>query len=185
MQNTVTITADDMGNVVRQSSTNSEYGFVRLVQQRVTFGNNNWVKNSNVSTLLLGKLDDLVALNLTANQELPGKIIIKEQLVPFNINDAERDLKYAGDTGIICSVNGQPIYRKTFFMSDVTAQDVLLSHTNGQDIKDLYDTGESKTAVPNATVEEAFEVKDEQPQEIVEDTVEEVVEEMVEETFDL
>jgi hypothetical protein len=185
MQNTVTITADDMGNVVRQSSTSTDYGFVRLVQQRVTFGNNNWVKNSNVSTLLLGKLDDLVALNLTANQELPGKIIIKEQLVPFNINDAERDLKYAGDTGIICSVNGQPIYRKTFFMSDVTAQDVLLSHTNGQDIKDLYDTGESKSAVPNATAEEAFEVKDEQPQEIVEDTVEEVVEEMVEETFDL
>jgi len=44
MQSKVNIVADDMGNVIRQSSTSSEYGFVRLQQDRVTFGNNGWVK---------------------------------------------------------------------------------------------------------------------------------------------
>jgi len=34
MQNQVNIIADDMGNVVRQSSSNSEYGYVRLTQKR-------------------------------------------------------------------------------------------------------------------------------------------------------
>ena len=35
MQNSVNILADDMGNVIRQSSSNSEYGYVRLQQQRM------------------------------------------------------------------------------------------------------------------------------------------------------
>ena len=64
MQNSVNILADDMGNVIRQSSSNSEYGYVRLQQQRVTFSNTGWVKNSNITTLLHGKMEDLQALNL-------------------------------------------------------------------------------------------------------------------------
>jgi len=36
MQTKVNIIADDMGNVIRQSSTNSEFGHVRLQQERVT-----------------------------------------------------------------------------------------------------------------------------------------------------
>ena len=115
MQTQVNIVADDMGNVIRQSQNNSEYGYVRLAQKRVTYGNNGWVKNSNLSTLLLGKMEDLQALDLNANTILPGKIVIKESLEPFNSTDPDRDLKYAGDTGIVCCVDGQPIYRKTFF----------------------------------------------------------------------
>ena len=40
MQTQVNIVADDMGNVIRQSQNNSEYGYVRLAQKRVTYGNN-------------------------------------------------------------------------------------------------------------------------------------------------
>jgi len=136
MQSKVNIIADDMGNVIRQSNKGSEYAFVRLQQERVTFGNNNWLKKSNISTLLQGKLEDLQSLQLDQMKSIPGKIVIREQLTPFNENDPDRDLKYAGDTGIICCQDGEPIYRKTFFVADVNAQDVLVAHTNGSDIKD-------------------------------------------------
>ena len=202
MQKQVIILADDMGNVIRQSNNNSEYGYIRLQQDRVTFGNGGWVKRSKVSTLLHGKLEDLQSLDFKANSELAGKIIIKEQLEPFNSNDPDRDYKYAGDTGIICCVDGQPIYRKTFFVADTTAQDVLLAHTNGEDIKDANGTSITKSnsiGVPAASVEEAFDIKSEgfdnstvddvddleESNDEVTDEVSEETEELVEENFEL
>lgn len=202
MQKQVIILADDMGNVIRQSNNNSEYGYIRLQQDRVTFGNGGWVKRSKVSTLLHGKLEDLQSLDFKANSELAGKIIIKEQLEPFNSNDPERDYKYAGDTGIVCCVDGQPIYRKTFFVADTTAQDVLLAHTNGEDIKAANGTSSVKSnsiGVPAASVEEAFDIKSEgfdnstvddvddleESNDEVTDEVNEETEDLVEETFEL
>ena len=60
MQGKVNILADDMGNVIRQSSNNAEYGYVRLQQQRVTFSNTSWVRNSNITTLIHGKVEDKI-----------------------------------------------------------------------------------------------------------------------------
>ena len=161
MQSKVNIIADDMGNVIRQSSTNSEFAHVRLQQERVTFGNTGWVKKSVLSTLLHGKLEDLQSLGLENMKSLPGKIIVKESLEPFNTADPERDYKYAGETGIICCQDGQPIYRKTFYVSDVTAEDVLVAHTNGQDIKEAnggssFNLAKSSVKVDVATSAEAF-----------------------------
>lgn len=200
MQSKVNVCADDMGNVIIQSKNNSEYGYVRLQQDRVTFGNNGWVKKSNVSTLLLGKLEDLQSLNFKSGDVIAGKIVIKEQLEPFNSNDPDRDYKYAGDTGIICCVDGQPIYRKAMFTADVTAQDVLLAHTNGQDIKDANGTA-TVGKIKKGTTLEAFgieetdntqddgtppldEVEEVTENEEVTDEVEELVEEEAE-TFEL
>ena len=45
MQNQVNIQADDMGNVVRLSKNNSDYGFIRLTQDRVIINSNNFVNN--------------------------------------------------------------------------------------------------------------------------------------------
>jgi len=101
MQSKVNILADDMGNVVRQSSSNPEFGHVRLQQTRVTFGNGGWVKKSNISTLLHGKLEDLEELGLDTMDSIPGKIVIKESLQPFSKTDPDRDYKKAGETGII------------------------------------------------------------------------------------
>jgi hypothetical protein len=172
----VSISADELGNVIRQSNTNSEYGFIRLVQERATFGNTGWLKKSNLSTILHGKLEDLQSLGLNATDTLPGKIVIKESLVPFNKNDADRDLKMAGDTGIICSVDGQPIYRKTIFVGDPSAKDVLVSHDNGQDISLANGNVQAKVNT-TVTPAEAFGIGD------VEDAVE--IEEEVEESFEL
>lgn len=161
MQSKVNIIADDMGNVIRQSSTNSEYAHVRLEQQRVTFGNTGWVKKSVLSALLHGKLEDLQSLELENLKSLPGKIIVKESLEPFSKTDPDRDYKYAGNTGIICCQDGQPIYRKTFYVSDTTAEDVLVAHTNGQDIKDAnggseFNLAKASVKVDAATSAEAF-----------------------------
>lgn len=182
MQNQVNIIADDMGNVIRQSSSNSEYGYVRLGQKRVTFGVNGWVKSSNVSTLIHGKLEDLQEMGFKAGESLSGKIIIREQLEPFSKNDPDRDYKYAGDTGIICCVDGQPIYRKTFFVPNVDAEDVLLAHTNGQDIREANGS-ETAVKIEAGKTAEAFGINvDEKEDEVeTEDTSDKVVEDVVEE----
>ena len=189
MQSKVNIIADDKGNVVRQSNTNAEFGHVRLVQTRVTFGNSGWVKKSNISTLLHGKLEDLQEMGLESMEFLPGKIVIKEQLEAFSVNDGNRDYKMAGDTGIICCVDGQPIYRKTFFVADVTAQDVLIAHNNSAAIKEANGLGTTKVVEETKTTAEDFGFDDsEEGDEVeVEETTEEVedAEVEVEETFEL
>ena len=190
MQNKVNIVADDMGNIIRQSSKNAEFGHIRLEQQRVVFGNTGWVKSSNRSTLLHGKMDDLQNLQLNVNTRLTGKIIVKESLTPFSNNDPDRDLKMAGETGIICAVEGEPIYRKTFFVADATAEDVLIAHTNGDAIREAngMNTNAVKTTVTPA---EAFGLEGDEKPEVNEedgtpslDSDEEVVSE-VEETEDV
>ena len=194
MQNKVNIVADDMGNIIRQSSNNAEFGHIRLEQQRVVFGNTGWVKSSNRSTLLHGKMDDLQNLQLSVNTPLTGKIIVKESLTPFSNNDPDRDLKVAGETGIICAVDGEPIYRKTFFVADVTAEDVLIAHTNGDAIREANGTN-SNAVKTTVTPAEAFgldgdDVKNEEvvDEEVVEDVVsesQETEEVLEEETFEL
>ena len=135
MQNKVQIIADELGNVIRVSQNNEEYGYVRLSQDSFQV-NNGFMQRKNVTTLLHGKVEDLREMGIQNMKEIPGKIVVKEQLVPFDANNPDRDLKIAGSTGIICAVDGEPIYRKTMFTSDVTAADVLLDHTNGDDIRE-------------------------------------------------
>ena len=185
MQNKVNIVADDMGNIIRQSSNNAEFGHIRLEQQTVTFGNTGWVKSSNRTTLLHGKMDDLQSLNLNESTPLNGKIIVKESITPFSNNDPDRDLKIAGETGIVCSVDDQPIYRKTFFVADVTAQDVLIAHTNGDAIREA--NGLTSNAVKTTvTPAEAFGLDspvDEQADVVEEEVEDEVTSEVEEEVL--
>lgn len=160
--NRVTVLADDMGCVIRVSQTNPEYGFIRLQQQRVQFTNGGWVKSTNVSTLLHGKVEDLESLNFQADQEIGGKIVIKEQTEPFNPNNPDRDLKYAGNTGVICCAYGEPIYRKTFFTTNIEEDDVLIAHTNGDAIREAngISTEQPATDSFNEVEEEEFTNED-------------------------
>lgn len=166
----VTVLADDMGCVIRVSQTNPEYGFIRLQQQRVQFTSGGWVKSTNVSTLLHGKVEDLESLDFQANQEIAGKIVIKEQTEPFNPNNPDRDLKYAGGTGVICCAYGEPIYRKTFFTTNTEEGDVLIAHTNGDAIREA-------NGIPTETIESV-----EEPEAEEQITEEEVTEDIESET---
>ena len=134
----VKVTPDKAGQAIILSTNNPEFGFVRVEQTRTTIDDNGWVKNKPVAALILGSVAELRKAGFTAGQELDGKIVIREQLTPFNKNAPEKDLKVAGKTGITCMVNEQPIYRKAFYSQDANAQDVLIAHTNVEVIKAAY-----------------------------------------------
>ena len=179
MQNLVNIQADDMGNVIRQSDPKSEYGFIRLTQSKPVISPTGWFSPKNLSALILGKVEELKSGGFTANQKLSGNIVIVEQLEPFNNNDPDRDYKYAGDTGIVCCVDGQRLHRKTFFAADLSKTDVLIAHDNADAIREANGHAPMTNA---ATITSAadFGINTESV-----DTVEEVEEEEVVETEDV
>jgi hypothetical protein len=183
MQNKVQIVPDELGNVIRVSQNNSEFGHVRLQQERVTFGNTGWVNRKTVSTLLHGKVEDLREMGLHNMKELTGKIVIRESLEPFNSTDPDRDLKIAGDTGIVCCQDGQPIYRKTMYTADANAEDVLVAHDNGDAIREANNSGSTATKLKAVSANEAFDVetKSEDKQVDLEDSIAEVNAEALEE----
>jgi hypothetical protein len=138
MSNKVKVTADEAGAVIVISDGNSEYGHIRVIQERVIFDDRGWARKKPVSALVPGTVEDLKSLGWVNHQELEGKVIVKESLKPFNPKDPDRDLKIAGKTGIICCQDGKPIYRKTFYNEASNAGDILIEHTNGEDIRNAY-----------------------------------------------
>ena len=138
---TVKIDADELGNVIRQSSKNPDYGFIRLTQKRRMIGANNFVNVKQLSTLIHGKIEDLEETGLQHTKEINGKIYIIEQTTPFNEENPDIDLKMAGTTGIICATSdGEPIYRKTFYSENENVNDTLVAHANGDAIREANGT---------------------------------------------
>jgi hypothetical protein len=139
MNSTVKIVADaTTGAVVRVSETNPEFSSVRLEQTRTVIGNNNFIERKTVSTLLQGATSDLTAMGFYAGQELPGSIVVEESMTPFNKKNPERDLKIAGETGIVCRVGDQPIYRRSTYSTASNAQDILIKHDNVEQLRTAY-----------------------------------------------
>jgi hypothetical protein len=139
MNSTVKIVADaTTGAVVRVSETNPDFASVRLEQVRTVIGNNNFIERKTVSTLLQGATSDLTAMGFYAGQELPGSIVVEESLTPFNKKNPERDLKIAGETGIVCRVGDQPIYRRSTYSTASNAQDTLIKHDNVEQLRSAY-----------------------------------------------
>jgi len=212
MQSNVTIVPDELGNVIRVSKNNSDYGHVRITQESVSYTPNGWVKKSSRSTLIHGTVEDLTEIGIAEEKTLPGKIVIKESTDAFNSSDPDRDLKVAGDTGVICCAHGEPIYRKAFYTLNDNDQDEFLAHTNGDAIKEAQAAASSNDALKNAgqaqqaistedlaeiqnniEAEKAKDVKGSKTKakakaEVAEEVVEEadeLIEEEKEETFDL
>lgn len=81
---------------------------------------------------LVSTLDTICA---TAGSKIPGKLIAIEAVTPFRKVNAELDLKYADRTaGIVCRVDDQPIYRQIVHKYSSEAQDILVQHTNRDEI---------------------------------------------------
>jgi hypothetical protein len=137
MNKSVKVTADKAGIVVNISKNNADYGYVRVSQVRAVF-EGGWTRKKTLSALISGTVEDLKDLGFKAGMELPGKIQIVEQLDAFNTDNPEKDYKIAGDTGVVCCVDGQPIFRKTFYSDDEQSQDTMLKHNNTEDIKARY-----------------------------------------------
>ena len=142
MNSKVKVVARD-GQVVVPGENNPDFASIRVEQTRVMFVDN-WIKKKELSALIQGPTEELTSLGFVAGMELPGSIYIKESITPFRAANPERDLKYAGKTGVICMQDENPIYRVTVYNSN-SDEDVLVKHTNSVEIANAQDV-----AVTNA-----------------------------------
>ena len=132
----VTVTADKNGNIVKISENNPEFGFIR-VEQIATQIANGWLRKVKRSAIINGNVNDLLDAGFKDGQELAGKIVVVESFNAFNPENPDRDLKIAGDTGIICRVDDQPIYRQSVYTVNDQAQDEFIMHDNTDEIKEV------------------------------------------------
>lgn len=170
-ENQVEIVPNEHGAKIRVSANNPEYAHVLLVQNKTWIAPSGWVRQRRMSTLLNGKVELIKELGLSRMKYLPGQIVIKEQLEPFaDSNDPDRDIKYAGNTGVICCKEGEIIYRKTYYDATGLDTDVLVQHTNSdairtankavQNSEDQTDVHYDKTSM--LTAEKFFTANDEE-----------------------
>lgn len=153
--NNVVVTSDQLGNVVGISPNNPEYGYIRVEQNAKQITEGGWFRMVRRSALIKGKVEDLLAADFQAGEFIPGKIVVRESFEPINPNDTERGLKIAGDTGVICRVDDQPIYRDTVFTTDLDAQDVFIQHNNTEEIKEVQTASRSMASLIKARPAEA------------------------------
>ena len=133
----VTVTADKNGNVIGVSENNPEYGYIRVEQVATQIDDRGWLRNVKRSSLIKGLVQDLAETGYREGTELPGRIVVKESTVPFNQNNPDRDLKIAGETGVICRIDDEPIYRQTFYTTNPSAVDELIMHNNSEEIREV------------------------------------------------
>jgi hypothetical protein len=157
MNSKVFVQADETGAVITVSENNPEFGYVRVQQTRTMIDDNGFVRRREISALMPGSVEDLKALNLYGGQALDGKIVIEESLNPFNKKNPERDLKVAGETGIVCTLGGLPIYRRTKFSFNESTPDTTVDHDNVDQLRAAYAAQQSNAALQPA--EEDFTIE--------------------------
>ena len=144
MNSKVRVVADaTTGAVINVSENNPEWGYIRVSQSRLIIGDNGFLTPKTLNFLIKGTVDTLKQAGFYAGQELPGNILIEESLEPFNKKNPERDYKVAGDTGIVLTVNGSPIYRRTVYSASANAEDTLMKHDNVEELRAAYSTKSS------------------------------------------
>ena len=151
MNNLVTVRKEN-GATVRVSN-NPEYGYV-VLEQIASELKGGWISDKTLTTIIQGKTSVLESMDLS--KPLIGKIVVLESIKPFNDKQPERDLKYAGDTGIVCMDGDNPIYRKTEFTYDINKHSEFIKHTNGADIRNANSTNQAVESL-SAFKEESVE----------------------------
>lgn len=134
------------GTIVSAYKSNPEFGYVVISEVAPTIDGNGFLrKNKKVSTIK-GAVEDLKEMNYQDGQELAGQIVIRESLEPTNPNNPEQDIKYAGDTGVICMKGGQPIYRTSLYTLDMSLTDEYVAHDNTEEIKQAQEAKAESSA---------------------------------------
>lgn len=153
----VKIAGDDLGNFITISPNNPEYGWM-FVEQMTNEFTNGWLKTVKRSARIMGKVTDFELAGYKKGTELPGKIIVLESLTPFDNENPDRDLKIAGKTGVICRYDDQPIYRQTFYTTNLNSFDELIAHTNQDEIRDVMNAQRMMSELQTAAVEQPAEL---------------------------
>jgi len=157
MDSKVKVVADATTNLVINQSANPLFGYVRVVQNRVVIDDNSFMKRKEFSALIHGPIEDLQAVGYKEGMELPGKIIAEESLEPFNKKGPNKP-KTAGDTNVICSLGGFPIYRRTKYTDKVNSEDILIAHDNKAEVKAAY-ANTAKAIKPNQEFDKAADIE--------------------------
>ena len=189
----VRISPDEQGNAIRVSKNNPEFAHMRATQEKVDFSASGWVNRKVFSSLIHGKTEDLQEMGFKAGEELPGNIVVMESFEPFNSNNPERDLKIAGDTGIVCKGLGEggevrDIYRTTKYDATGMLQSVTIPHINGDEIREANGNAPKKTVSQsdlNEVLTKKSDKKAKKEDEIVEEKKKEEEVVVENETFEL
>jgi len=126
METNVIVTGRD-GEVVIVSKSNSDIGYIRVIQTRLLINNVGFAKYVSLSALVFGSVNDLTSLGWINGQILPGRIVVKEGIAPFESSRPDKDLKRKSKSGDVCKFNGFPIYRKTMYTTNLNESDVFLT----------------------------------------------------------
>lgn len=181
--NNVKVLANEMGAVVNVSPNNPEFGYIRVKQTTASFNSDGWLTTEDRYALLKGKLEGLQSLGYDLTTTLPGKLVRQESLEPF---DDYSTPKVAGSSGVVCKVNGQPIYSRVTYDPTGTKQDILIPHDNKEEIITAMNNNSTPVNMPPVTTQEAFDEPSEVEEEVIEDKVDQSLNEEVEieETID-
>ena len=158
METKVKVTGDELGNVIHQSVNNPEYGYVRVEQVKSVIDDNGFLRRRVISALIQGTIEDLNEENYYVGKELPGKVIIIESTKAPNKKDETKNLKYAGNTGVVCKINGQSIYRKTIYTIITNVTDELVKHDNSEEIKAANGQSKIKVSAINPAASDEFNI---------------------------
>lgn len=156
MDSKVKVVADATTELVINQSANPLFGYVRVVQTRVVMDDNSFMKRKEFSALIHGPIEDLQAVGYYAGMELPGNIVVEESLEPFNKKGPNKP-KTAGDSNVVCTLGGYPIYRRTKYTNKTNVEDVLIAHDNKAEVKAGYETTKAKAIQPNVEFDNAAE----------------------------
>src|SRR4051812_23650813 len=105
----VTVIANKAGQVISVSPKNDQYGWVCVESVQPTFSEG-FMKLGRRVAFIAGTVSDLENFGFAEGQELPGKIVVKEGLVPLNSADDSIGVKYpnakAKEQGLACTLEG-------------------------------------------------------------------------------
>lgn len=158
MKNKVTVKGDKNKNVITVSEKNPEFGWLTVEQDVFQISDRGWLKSTTRTALIHGRVEDLKEAGYTAGTELPGKIVVIESLTPFSNQNPDVDLKIAGNTGVICRLDDQPIYRKAFFTTNQNMTDEFITHTNTDEIREVMEAQKMLDILKNEPSKEEVEL---------------------------
>lgn len=173
--NKVTVIESNNGSAINVNPNNPEYGYIRVGQTLNKFNQDGWLQSENRYFLLKGKLDELQNSGMNAGHTIPGKLVRQESLEPF---DSYSQAKVAGDSGVVCTLKGQPIYSRVVYDGSGTMEDTLIAHDNKEEIVAALSGNSVRPMVGPADLSEAFETETTNEVE-----VEEVIESKVDNTL--
>lgn len=130
---------------------------IRLNQSKAEVTQQGFVKLSNRVFYVKGSKEELQALGWNKDTQLTGNLVVQESLEPFNKSNPDYDFKVVPGTGVICTVDGEPIYRRTIWDPTGNVTDTFIAHDNKEEIMAALAQRDSNTAIIPASTEEAFE----------------------------